>query len=200
MTKMVSSRRKLLISVNGRIKSWRLIVGWTGVAATVGVAMLLLHRSYGSHELEAFSPFPLTVFQGKDLDGNLIDLSSFNGTITLANFWATWCGPCRAEMPDLVTLQRRYAGKLRVIGIAVDERNEEGVRRFVKNLGVTYPVVLGGTQPVGGLVSSDYLPLSYLVAPDRKVTHRFVGRIHLPSVSRTIDEMLQQRPDVPAKR
>ena len=66
----------------------------------------------------------------RDLDGREISTASLRGKVVIVNFWATWCGPCRAEIPDLVALQDKYRDTLQVIGISEDEAGVEVVRRF----------------------------------------------------------------------
>src|SRR5215207_9640131 len=80
----------------------------------------------------------------KDLRGRTVRLSNYKGNVVLLNFWATWCPPCRAEMPDLVKWQREFRSKgLRVIGITYPPAEVAEVRRFVRSIHVNYPVLLG---------------------------------------------------------
>src|SRR5215211_4439544 len=80
----------------------------------------------------------------KDLRGRAVRLSDYKGKVVLLNFWATWCPPCRAEMPDLVKMQRDYRSKgLQVIGITYPPEEIREVRQFIRKLGVNYPVALG---------------------------------------------------------
>ena len=75
-------------------------------------------------------PKPLQAFTMLDLDGRQISASDWRGKVVLVNFWATWCPPCRAEIPDLVALQEKYREQLRIIGVSEDEGSPEAVRRF----------------------------------------------------------------------
>ena len=78
----------------------------------------------------------------RDLDGRSITSASLRGKVALINFWATWCGPCRAEIPDLVALQDKYRDQLQVIGISEDEAGPDIVRRFAASHNVNYPIVM----------------------------------------------------------
>jgi thiol-disulfide isomerase/thioredoxin len=78
----------------------------------------------------------------QDLEGRKISLASLRGKVTVINFWATWCGPCRAEIPDLVALQEKYRDTLQIIGISEDEASPEIVKQFAGAHRVNYPIVM----------------------------------------------------------
>jgi len=125
------------------------------------------------------------------VDGRKVSSSEFDGRVMLINFWATWCGPCRTEMPMLVKLQTQYAGRgLAVVGIALDDVGQ--ARAFAKSLGVNYTVLVGGADVIA--VSRAYgnlagqLPYSVLV--DR---HGVVRWTHLGELSRdTLEKQLEK--------
>ena len=81
-------------------------------------------------------------FLARDLDGHELSTASLRGKVVIINFWATWCGPCRAEIPDLVALQEKYRDRLQVIGISQDESPPEVVQRFAAQFHINYPVVM----------------------------------------------------------
>ena len=87
-------------------------------------------------------PDPAPEFKVKDLQGNDLNLASTRGKVVLLNFWATWCGPCRAEIPSLIALQEHYKDQLQIIGLVVDQDDEQELRSFVKGEGLNYPVAL----------------------------------------------------------
>ena len=88
------------------------------------------------------NPKPAPAFTMKDLDGREISPASLRGKVVIVNFWATWCGPCRAEVPDLVALQEKYKDTLQVIGISEDEAGVDVVKRFAAEHRINYPVVM----------------------------------------------------------
>jgi thiol-disulfide isomerase/thioredoxin len=121
------------------------------------------------------NPDPAPGFKAKDLNGNDINLQSFKGKVVLLNFWATWCGPCRAEIPDLVHLQTVYKERLQIIGMAVDVEDESELRSVVKKESINYPIVV--TTPevrmaYGGITA---LPTVFVVNPEGKVVQKHVG-------------------------
>jgi thiol-disulfide isomerase/thioredoxin len=86
-------------------------------------------------------------FALKDLNGRTVRLRAYRGKVVVINFWATWCPPCRAEMPDLVRLQREYAKQgLQIIGITYPPETKTRVQRFARSLKVNYPIILGTRQ------------------------------------------------------
>src|SRR5215470_15029570 len=87
-------------------------------------------------------PDPAPQFNLKDLNGKDLTLEASRGKVVLLNFWATWCGPCREEIPVLIALQNRYAGRLQIIGLVVDEDDEKNVRDVMKAEGINYAVAL----------------------------------------------------------
>jgi thiol-disulfide isomerase/thioredoxin len=103
----------------------------------------------------------------KDLRGRTLRLSDYKGKVVLLNFWATWCPPCGAEMPDLIRMQREYRRKgLRVIGITYPPQEISEVRAFVRKLGVNYPVALGAKETKTLFDETETLPLTVVI--DRK--------------------------------
>ncbi len=115
-------------------------------------------------------------FALKDIDGSTVRLSAYRGKVVLVNFWATWCPPCRAEMPDLVRLQREYAKQgLQVIGITYPPQTRTEVRRFARRLKVNYPIILGTRQIRARFSSEEILPLTVVIDRDGKVNDIISG-------------------------
>ena len=87
------------------------------------------------------TPAPLH-YTLKDLNGVDVKLESFKGKVILINFWATWCGPCRVEIPDLIELQEKYEGDLVVLGISVDDSAEK-MQPYAREMQINYPLLVG---------------------------------------------------------
>ena len=115
-------------------------------------------------------------FALKDLNGRTVQLSTYRGKVVLINFWATWCPPCRAEMPDLIRLQREYASHgLQIIGITYPPENKNRVRRFARSLKVNYPIILGTREIRARFSSDEILPLTVVIDRDGKVNDIISG-------------------------
>lgn len=106
----------------------------------------------------------------RDIRGRTIRLSDYRGKVVLINFWATWCPPCGAEIPDLVQLQRDYRHQgLRVIGITYPPQQLSAVREFTQRLGVNYPIALGTKETKALFTSSEALPITIVLGKDGRV-------------------------------
>jgi thiol-disulfide isomerase/thioredoxin len=111
----------------------------------------------------------------KDLDGRELTLQTYKGKVVLLNFWATWCGPCRAEISDLIRIQDAYKDRLQIIGMDVDDNDAERLRAFVKDKGINYPVAMTPV-PVrlayGGISA---LPTLFVINQEGKMVQKHVG-------------------------
>ena len=127
------------------------------------------------------NPDAAPAFQLNDLNGKPVSLAEAKGKIVLLNFWATWCGPCRAEIPDLVDLQKRYADKFEIIALATDEDDPDEVRRFVLQSGINYRVAMSSDavrRDYGGIAA---LPTSFVIDPQGRIVQKHVG-LNDPSI------------------
>jgi cytochrome c biogenesis protein CcmG/thiol:disulfide interchange protein DsbE len=139
-------------------------------------------------------------FTLKELDDHDVSLSQFKGKVVLVNFWATWCGPCKIEIPWLVELQDKYAARgFTVLGLAMDEEGKSAVGPFVRRerfrVGGTshtmnYPIVLGNDSTAdkfGGLLG---FPTSVLIAKDGRVVKRVDGLVSYDEIEKAIQLQL----------
>lgn len=121
------------------------------------------------------NPDPAPDLKAKDVNGKELSLEAFKGKVVLLNFWATWCGPCRAEIPSLIRIQEMYKDRLQVIGMDVDDDDPERLSAFVKAQGINYPVAITSV-PVrlayGGIAA---LPTMFIINQDSKVMQKHVG-------------------------
>src|SRR5262245_23740505 len=100
----------------------------------------------------------------KDIHGRTIRLSDFRGKVLLLNLWATWCVPCRTEIPDLVKKQLQYRARgLRIVGITYPPEKLSDVRNFMRELNINYPVVIGSKETKQSFASSETLPLTVVI-------------------------------------
>jgi len=115
----------------------------------------------------------------KSLTGDYIELSDFQGEVVLVNLWATWCGPCRVELPALEKLHRSYHDRgFSVLGVSVDgERGEAEVRKMVRSLGLSYPILLDPSGRSSTAYQASGYPTSVLVGRDGRVRWRRAGAL-----------------------
>ena len=133
------------------------------------VLMLAITASFS--QVEAVEKSHLAQdFTLKNLDGEEVNLSQFRGKYLLINFWATWCGPCKIEMPSLETLYRRFkSDKFDMIGISNDMFGDRVVRPYVKASKLTFPMLLDQRMIVSHQYGVVSLPTTFLIDPQGKV-------------------------------
>jgi thiol-disulfide isomerase/thioredoxin len=154
-------------------------------------------RAVSTHQEN--KPTPSPDFTLKDLEDHDVSLSQFKGKVVLVNFWATWCGPCRIEIPWLMELQDKYSTRgFTVLGVAMDEEGKSAVAPFVQKerfkvggtpQSMNYPIVLGNdaaADKFGGLVG---FPTSILISKDGRVVKRVDGLVSYDE----IDEAIQSQ-------
>ena len=115
-------------------------------------------------------------FTLKDLEGKDVSLASFKGKVVLLNFWATWCGPCKAEIPGFVELQDKYRDKLTIIGYSVDD-TAELAKKYAAQYKMNYPIVLGeGREDVQDAYGPIWgIPASFIISKDGLVCRKHMG-------------------------
>src|SRR5438445_12180591 len=111
----------------------------------------------------------------RDINGKISSTADWNGKVVILNFWATWCPPCREEIPELVQLQAKYKDKLLVIGASEDEDGPQKVQQFVQRFGMNYPVVMATKELIDNYGGVPALPTSFLIDPQGRVVQRHTG-------------------------
>jgi thiol-disulfide isomerase/thioredoxin len=114
-------------------------------------------------------------FSLSGLDGKPVALAPTRGKVVLVNFWATWCGPCRAEVPDLVRLQTKYKDRLQIVGLVVDDDDLDAVEGFAKKFGINYPVAVATGEvrmKYGGVAA---LPTSFVLDTEGRIVQKHEG-------------------------
>jgi peroxiredoxin len=129
-------------------------------------------------------------FELTDLSGKKVRLSDLKGKVVILDFWATWCGPCRMEIPDLVKLQSKYGAKgLTIVGLTVTSP-EKDVRSFAQAQGMNYPVLLDAddlTNRYGGIVG---IPTTFVVDRQGRITQKFIGVMSTQTFEEAIQPLL----------
>jgi thiol-disulfide isomerase/thioredoxin len=121
------------------------------------------------------NPQPAPPFLLRDLEGQVISTAGWRGKVVLLNFWATWCPPCRDEIPEMIELQNRFQDKLEIIGISMDDSPADEVKQFADDLKIDYPIVMGS-----GTLSREYggvpaLPTTFVLNTEGGIVQKHEG-------------------------
>lgn len=129
------------------------------------------------------------------MKGDKVQLSSFKGKAVVLDFWATWCEPCKLEMPWMVDLQKKYGPQgLQIIGVAMDDADDQTINEFARKMGVNYPV-LRGTEAVADLYGGlDGLPATFFLDRSGKIVDEGVGLMSQSVIEDSIKHALQGTP------
>jgi len=167
------------------------------IVVAVVISLMLV---FGIQKTRHSRPNSASALQGKpapdfslaSLDGKAtLKLSDFKGKAVLLNFWATWCEPCKIEMPWFVELQKQYGPQgLQVLGVAMDDTDPKDISEFAHKMGVNYPIAVGkeavGDQ-YGGI---PYLPSTFYIDRDGKVVDRVYGLVSRSEIEDDIKKAL----------
>ena len=140
-------------------------------------------------------PKPVPDVTVETLDGQQIDLGEQSGTVLLVNFWATWCPPCREEIPDLVALQKELGPQgFTILGISTDQEGAEAVRPFVDEYDINYPIVVdtARTLQASSLGPVYGLPTTFVVNADGQVVQRVMGMFPVDAMKPRLQKMLTE--------
>jgi peroxiredoxin len=129
-------------------------------------------------DLSLWTGGPPPMLELKDLDGRLHRLSDYRGRVVLINFWATWCAPCRDEMPSIQELKRKLSGRpFVVLAVNLDEP-ESRIRNFLTQVKVDFTVLLDPDRQVAKAWQARVLPASFVIGPDGRIRYSLVGEIN----------------------
>lgn len=142
----------------------------TCLSAVLCVAALAFTSAASAGDAELAPPFRLP-----SLTGEQVDLASLRGKVVLVNFWASWCPPCREELPELERISREYRDKgVEIVGINIDQEKENALR-FVKRFSLTYTILFDENFKVVEEYRAKAMPTSYLIDRDGRVSQVFHG-------------------------
>jgi thiol-disulfide isomerase/thioredoxin len=128
------------------------------------------------------------------LDGSTVPLGGLKGRVVLVNFWATWCPPCRAEMPGIEKVyEARRADGFTVVGISLDQTGPQEVESFLRNHAITYPVAMGDRAAVAGFGGVSSLPTSFLIDRKGQVRYTVQGMFAEVTLRAAVDRLLAER-------
>jgi thiol-disulfide isomerase/thioredoxin len=140
----------------------------------MGFTCLKMASAFAQEASSARTPAP--GWKLTDLNGRSVSFSDFRGKVVILDFWATWCAPCRVEIPQFVALQKQYGAKgLTVIGVSLDEQGLDVVKKFVKRLAVNYPIVIGNEKVAEAYGGIDAIPTTFVIDRQGRIMSRHMG-------------------------
>ena len=176
----------------------RLSPAIAALAARTDSVGLLLDRRAGQGRLGQAENDrkPAPDFALKDADGKIVNLSDYKGKVVLLDFWATWCGPCKIEIPWFMDLQRKSKDRgFEVLGVAMDDEGWEVVKPFLTEVGVNYRVVIGNDSTAQAYGGVDALPTTFLIDRDGKIAAVHVGLASKKDFEDGIEQLLKLPPE-----
>jgi len=171
----------------------RIVLIIIAIAIVVAVYESARHASHSKGARPGAVDSPAAAFTLQDLDGKPLSLASYRGKVVLLNFWATWCTPCRAEIPQFVEYQNRYGQQgLQLLGISMDD-DVTPVREFYQQFKMNYPVAIGNAnlaESYGGVLG---LPVTFLIGRDGRIAAKYVGATDMTALQQKIESLLQAK-------
>jgi len=146
------------------------------LAGVIAIGLIRLETAWAFAQEAPAARTPAPDWELTDLNGRTTKSSDFHGKVLILDFWATWCAPCRVEIPHFVELQKQYGDKgLTVIGVSLDEQDQEVVKKFVKRLGVNYAIVMGNEKVVEAYGGIDAIPTTFVIDRQGRIVSRHMG-------------------------
>src|SRR5258706_10718095 len=160
----------------------RRLQGWRALFLASGTLLLSALMAFAVSAQEAdrvirlvSNPDAASEFKLDSIDGKPLTLASAHGKVVLLNFWATWCGPCRAEIPDLIALQQKYKDQLQIIGLTVDDDDVAFVKQVVARTRINYPVAMTTPEVRGRYGGVAALPTSFVLDTQGRIVQKHEG-------------------------
>jgi peroxiredoxin len=130
-----------------------------------------------------------------DLNGKMVTLAEKKGKVILLNFWATWCPPCRKEMPSMEMLHKKYGGdKFEILAIATDRQGAKLVKPFIDEKGLTFTVLIDSEGHVQSLYDAYALPMTYIIGKDGLIFEKIIGMVdwYSEESQKYIEELIKE--------
>lgn len=173
---------------------WNALKGKGRTSNTNAAPSCAILRASQQSESDAASTEPTTAnvdFDLKDLSGKRVKLSDYRGKVVLVNFWATWCGPCRFEIPVFVKMRRQYLKRgFEVIGISMDDGAQDEIREFIRQYEMNYPVVMSAEAGLDAFGTINGLPTSFLIDRQSHIHSRHQGLLGLNEIENELPKLL----------
>ena len=141
--------------------------------------------------MPAVAADPAPNFSLKTGDGKVVDLSKLKGKAVVLNFWATWCGPCRSEIPGMLEVYDKYKSKgLEIVGISLDRDGWRVVTPYVEKAKMTYPVVMGDEDVVKAYGGIEAIPTTFVVDKKGNIVEKHVGYMSKEDFEKKVKKVL----------
>lgn len=161
-----------------------------GVASVCGFAVLVSKAGSDTKNLSA--PIPGPAWSLRDVNGKAVNSADFKGKVVILDFWATWCGPCRMEIPSFVELQKAYGDKgLAVVGVSLDEEGGRVVKPFMKQFAINYPIVMGDEKIVRAYGVIEGIPTTFVIDRQGKIVSKHIGYVDKAQFEREVKPLLK---------
>jgi thiol-disulfide isomerase/thioredoxin len=121
-----------------------------------------------------------------------VSSDEFKGKVFVVDFWATWCGPCKEEIPGYVELQKKYGDKgFVIVGVSLDQQGPPVVKRYAESAKINYPLVMGDDSMVAAFGGIDAIPTTFLIDREGRIRHRKVGAMDTAEYEKLITPLLE---------
>jgi peroxiredoxin len=139
-----------------------------------------------------FKPTPAPAWQLKDVNGTVVSFDQFKGKVVVLDFWATWCAPCRSEIPGYIALQEKYArAGLVMVGVSLDREGPEVVKKFMTDQKINYQIVLGDEKIAEAFGGVEAIPTTFIIDRQGTIRYRKVGAMPAGEFEAVVTPFLQ---------
>lgn len=161
------------------------IVAVAAVLAGAGVVL------FAKQTPNAVDPTPAAAWELRDLDGEVVRSTDFEGKVVVLNFWATWCPPCRVEIPGFTRVQEEYEEQgVVIVGVSLDQTGAAGVQAFSEEMEINYPVVMGDQKIVEAYGGIQALPTTFFIDRNGDIRNVHGGYLSRRALVKTIQPLL----------
>ncbi len=175
-------KKRFRISIEAAL--WLVVLGFVGYRIWPQAASALGLGSGGTEAPE---------IQVETLDGGVLALSDLRGQVVLVNFWATWCPPCRFEMPGFQRTYEKYRDRgFTILGLSTDRTGRSTVSQFLDEMGITYPVAMATSQSIQAFGAGNLLPTSFLIDKEGRIRYTVKGVYTETALSQAVERLLEE--------
>lgn len=136
---------------------------------------------------------PAPAWELSDVNGKPVSFDQFKGKVVVVDFWATWCAPCRAEIPGYIAMQQKYGQDLAIVGISMDQAGPDVVKAFAEKFRVNYPMVMGDEKVVSAFGGVEALPTTFLIDRSGQVRDRKDGAVETAEYEQKVAAVLGEK-------